>query len=263
MLVAHRSAPSRSTSPPRHLADERARRRSRRAARSASTLAAARRATSRSPTGATRSCRCRAAALLINDAWNANPVSMRAALEHLRRASPAAAARSPCSGTWPSSAPYADGGPPRGRRARSSELGDRRASSRSAPQARAYGGRRVASGRRRRLALLDDAAPARRLRPRQGRARDRPRARRRGPDDGAPPRWSDVLIAGIVALVISIVAGPRFIDFLRRREYGQQIREEGPRPRRQAGHADDGRPADHVLGGRPVPDAQPTTRRRR
>ncbi len=42
----------------------------------------------------------------------------------------------------------------------------------------------------------------------------------------------DVLIAGIVAMVISIVAGPRFINFLRLREYGQPIREEGP-----AGHA--------------------------
>jgi len=38
----------------------------------------------------------------------------------------------------------------------------------------------------------------------------------------------DVLIAGIVAMVISIAAGPRFIRFLRLREYGQQIREEGP-----------------------------------
>ena len=37
-----------------------------------------------------------------------------------------------------------------------------------------------------------------------------------------------VLIAGIVAGVISIAAGPRFIDFLRRKELGQQIREEGP-----------------------------------
>ena len=38
----------------------------------------------------------------------------------------------------------------------------------------------------------------------------------------------DVLIAGIVAMVVSIVAGPRFINFLRLREYGQPIREEGP-----------------------------------
>ncbi len=37
-----------------------------------------------------------------------------------------------------------------------------------------------------------------------------------------------VLIAGILAMVISIAAGPRFIDFLRSKEYGQHIREEGP-----------------------------------
>jgi phospho-N-acetylmuramoyl-pentapeptide-transferase len=40
-----------------------------------------------------------------------------------------------------------------------------------------------------------------------------------------------VLVAALVAMVISIVIGPRFIDFLRRKEVGQFIREEGP-----AGH---------------------------
>ena|SRR5581483_5997739 len=37
-----------------------------------------------------------------------------------------------------------------------------------------------------------------------------------------------VLVAALVALIISILAGPIFIDFLRRRALGQQIREEGP-----------------------------------
>jgi phospho-N-acetylmuramoyl-pentapeptide-transferase len=37
-----------------------------------------------------------------------------------------------------------------------------------------------------------------------------------------------VLAAGLLAMVISIVAGPKFIDFLRRNEMGQYIREEGP-----------------------------------
>jgi phospho-N-acetylmuramoyl-pentapeptide-transferase len=37
-----------------------------------------------------------------------------------------------------------------------------------------------------------------------------------------------VLIAALVALIISILAGPFFIDFLRRNEFGQTIREEGP-----------------------------------
>jgi phospho-N-acetylmuramoyl-pentapeptide-transferase len=40
-----------------------------------------------------------------------------------------------------------------------------------------------------------------------------------------------VIAAAILAMVISILAGPKFIDFLRDRELGQQIREEGP-----AGH---------------------------
>ena len=38
-----------------------------------------------------------------------------------------------------------------------------------------------------------------------------------------------VLVAGILAMVIAIVAGPKFIDFLRRNEFGQQIRAEGPK----------------------------------
>jgi phospho-N-acetylmuramoyl-pentapeptide-transferase len=37
-----------------------------------------------------------------------------------------------------------------------------------------------------------------------------------------------VLLAGIVAMVISIAAGPKFITFLRSNEFGQQIRMEGP-----------------------------------
>jgi phospho-N-acetylmuramoyl-pentapeptide-transferase len=37
-----------------------------------------------------------------------------------------------------------------------------------------------------------------------------------------------VLVAALVALIISILAGPIFIDFLRRHALGQHIREEGP-----------------------------------
>ncbi len=40
-----------------------------------------------------------------------------------------------------------------------------------------------------------------------------------------------VLAAGLAAMVISILLGPKFIEFLRRNEFGQMIREEGP-----AGH---------------------------
>lgn len=38
----------------------------------------------------------------------------------------------------------------------------------------------------------------------------------------------EVLLAGVLAMVISILSGPKFIDFLRKNEFGQQIREEGP-----------------------------------
>ncbi len=37
-----------------------------------------------------------------------------------------------------------------------------------------------------------------------------------------------VLIAALVALIVSIVIGPRFIEFLRSNEFGQHIREDGP-----------------------------------
>src|ERR671935_492880 len=38
----------------------------------------------------------------------------------------------------------------------------------------------------------------------------------------------EILIAGMAALLICIFLGPRFIDYLREKEFGQQIREEGP-----------------------------------
>jgi phospho-N-acetylmuramoyl-pentapeptide-transferase len=37
-----------------------------------------------------------------------------------------------------------------------------------------------------------------------------------------------IVIAGLIAMVIAIVIGPKFIEFLRRNELGQPIREEGP-----------------------------------
>jgi phospho-N-acetylmuramoyl-pentapeptide-transferase len=41
-----------------------------------------------------------------------------------------------------------------------------------------------------------------------------------------------VLVAALVAMIVSLLVGPKFIEFLRRNEFGQHIREEGP-----AGHA--------------------------
>jgi phospho-N-acetylmuramoyl-pentapeptide-transferase len=37
-----------------------------------------------------------------------------------------------------------------------------------------------------------------------------------------------VLAAGVIAMIVSIVVGPKFIEFLRRNEFGQHIRAEGP-----------------------------------
>ena len=63
-----------------------------------------------------------------------------------------------------------------------------------------------------------------------------------------------VLIGGTAALLICIFLSPKFIEFLRRREFGQHIREEGPAGApREGGDADDGR-GDHLhRGGDPVP----------
>jgi phospho-N-acetylmuramoyl-pentapeptide-transferase len=37
-----------------------------------------------------------------------------------------------------------------------------------------------------------------------------------------------VFLAGVIALLVSILSGPKFVAYLRRKEYGQHIREEGP-----------------------------------
>src|SRR5262249_23842475 len=55
--------------------------------------------------------------------------------------------------------------------------------------------------------------------------------RRRRPDRESRRGMVRVLIAGLVAMVIAVVIGPTFIDWLKRRSVGQQIRAEGP-----AGH---------------------------
>jgi phospho-N-acetylmuramoyl-pentapeptide-transferase len=38
----------------------------------------------------------------------------------------------------------------------------------------------------------------------------------------------EILIAGMGTMLVCIFLGPKFIDYLRLREFGQQIREEGP-----------------------------------
>ena len=137
--------------------------------------------------------------------------------------SPTGAAASPSSARWPSSATTATR-----RTARSRARSTRSAStcsSRSASSRASTAGVRVADADEA-IALLRDELEARRLRARQRRARPRPGTGRRG--TRRRDCMTRVFIAGIVAGLISIIAGPRFIDFLRRKELGQQIREEGP-----------------------------------
>ena len=52
----------------------------------------------------------------------------------------------------------------------------------------------------------------------------------------------EILIGGVGSLLICMFLGPRFIEFLRLKEFGQQIREEGP-----AGHA--GKAGTPTMGG--------------
>src|SRR5918911_5611301 len=51
-----------------------------------------------------------------------------------------------------------------------------------------------------------------------------------------------ILIAGIASLLLSMFLGPKSINYLRSKEFGQQIREEGP-----AGHA--GKAGTPTMGG--------------
>src|ERR671921_2927433 len=52
----------------------------------------------------------------------------------------------------------------------------------------------------------------------------------------------EILIAGIAALLLGLFLGPKFISSLREKEFGQQIREEGP-----AGHH--GKAGTPTMGG--------------
>src|SRR6185312_13418566 len=56
----------------------------------------------------------------------------------------------------------------------------------------------------------------------------RPRGRGRIACGGGERLMGEILIAGLASLLISIFLGPKYIQFLRDREFGQHIREEGP-----------------------------------
>ena len=89
--------------------------------------------------------------------------------------------------------------------------------------ARAYGGDWVATAAEAADAARGDAA-AGGHRAREGIPLGGTRGRR-----GEPVRvMARVLVAALIAMVIAILAGPWFISFLRRNEFGQHVREEGP-----------------------------------
>ena len=167
--------------------------------------------------------------IVINDAYNANPVSMRAALLDLvERAG--TRRRVAILGEM---AELGDGSPryheevgslaARSSGSSSSSRSERgRAATSAAPSPRPALGPGCGSIRRRRRG----AAPRRRD-PRQGVARGGARRHRRI-DRETGKGMVRVLIAGLVAMVLAIVVGPTFIEWLRRTGVGQQIREEGP-----------------------------------
>ena len=159
--------------------------------------------------------------MLIVDCWNANPVSMRAALEHQARVADGGGG-SPCSAAWPSSARRRRATTGRWRALRELGVDDviavgelARGYSRPTACPRAT----LAPKRRPRSA----GAPAGRRRAAEGLPLDRSRG-----DRGELRVMPRVLVAALVAMIISILAGPKFIAFLRRNEFGQHIREEGP-----------------------------------
>ena len=160
---------------------------------------------------------------VVNDAYNANPDSMRAALEHLAERA--------------------------GDRRRiailgeMAELGDasekyhREVGELAAelgievigvgePRARVRA-RRLGADAGRSARARSRADRAWRRRPRQGVARRRARRHRRR-DRELRPSMIPVLIAGLIAMVAAVVIGPKFIELLRARNLGQQIRAEGP-----------------------------------
>ena len=173
--------------------------------------------------------------LLVNDCYNANPVSMRAALSHL--ASLPGRGGSPCWARWQSSG---RGLPP--------------TTARSAPAPARRGSTCwSASTSRPATTTPTSCSPDPRRRPNGSPPRSSPatrswsRAPARPASSGWPRPWrscsmGEVLIAGMAAMLICIFLGPKFIEYLRVKEFGQHIREDGP----QEHHAKAGTP---TMGG--------------
>ena len=158
---------------------------------------------------------------VVNDCYNANPMSMRAALTHL--AETPADRRVALLGTMAELGRELGRLPPRDR-ARGRRAGRGRAD---------HGGRGGGALRRRvrRRELLHRHARGGRRAAGRDRAAGRP-----GADQGLAQRGAragarvvgEILIGGMASLLICMFLGPRFIEWLRAQEFGQHIREEGP-----------------------------------
>ena len=184
-------------------------------------------------------------ATVVNDCYNANPLSMRAALDDLAMQQPAGR-RVAVLGDM------LELGPAEAEHHR--EIGAYAATAgvdvliavgpRSRAMLERFDGEALRRGRRGGGGRAGRPAGAgRRRRAGQGLARRRARGRRRGARRLRGRRlMGEVLIGGTASLLICIFLSPKFIAFLRRREFGQQIREEGP----QEHHAKAGTP---TMGG--------------
>ena len=234
---------------------------------------------------------------VLNDAYNANPASMAAALRTLA-ASRGAGAASPCSARCASSAPTAARRAPR-RSARAAAAAglDALFLLGAARRARCATGAEAAGLPAERIVVAashDDARGARCTRSLPRRATSlllkgsrgaameqvlralRARRRRRAARDALPrsstrctPRYAPLnvfryitfrtLLAGLTALTLSLLLGPLLIRRLSALQIGQSIRADGPAgARRQGGHADHGRHADPLLARSSRPCCSPT-----
>ena len=174
--------------------------------------------------------------VLVNDCYNANPVSMRAALDHLATlAAPRTIAVLGEMGELGPGAPEYHREVGEHARAAGIDLLFGVGAARPRLRARRAGRRPRRGGR-----AAGGAAAAGRRGARQGLTLGRPRGRRRRA--GGAGLMGEVLIAGMAAMLICIFLGPKFIEYLRVREFGQHIREDGP----QEHHAKAGTP---TMGG--------------
>ena len=167
--------------------------------------------------------------LLLNDAYNANPVAMKAAVDHLVAIAdgrpdgggPRRHVRARPRRRAPTTAPSASTAPPRG--VRLVAVGD---------LARDYltgaPGERWFATVDECLAALPERRPAGQRRPRQGLAPHAHGARGRGARRRGRRLVLRAMGASVVAMVLVLVIGPAFIRWLRVNEFGQNIREDGP-----------------------------------